>query len=216
VKTEDTPVHGTIRTLITLILSLALIAGVTGCKKPKQQRLDGERVWTPNWYSNTSTERDGTLVETAQATMATFELAEMAAVNAARQNMALTIEGRVDVLQRAFQEQVNAISDADVLLRFQNANAVVASTTLRGSSIEKKETFEMNDGNYRCYVMLELDAALIDKNYLDAMRDIRLLETRLRSSEAWAELERRAQRLRDERNSNGPLPPMTDDEINGG
>ena len=200
-----------IRTLIVLALVASFVSVLPGCKKPRRQRLAGEQVWTPDWYNRTSTERDGTLVETAQATMATFELAEMAAVNAARQNMALTIEGRIDVLQRAFQEQVNAINDPDVLLRFQNANAVVASTTLRGSSVERKQTYELNDGNFRCYVMLELDSAWIDKNYLDALRDIRLLETRLRSSEAWAELERRAAELREER-SRGALPPMTDDE----
>ena len=203
-----------IRTLVTLSLAATLVVGLTGCKRPKRERLDGVQVWTPDWYARSATERDGTLVETSQATMATFELAEMAAVNSARQNMALTIEGRVDVLQRAFQEQVNAINDPDVLLRFQNANAVVASTSLRGSTVARKQTYRLDDGNYRCYVLMELDSAWIDKNYLDALRDIRLLETRLRSSEAWAELERRAQQLRDERNR-GVLPPMTDDEISG-
>jgi hypothetical protein len=197
-----------------LALVATLLTALPGCKRPKRERLNGTQVWTPDWYNRSPTEKDGTLVETAQATMATFELAEMAAVNAARQNMALTIEGRVDVLQRGFQEQVNAIDDPDVLLRFQNANAIVASTSLRGSTVDRKQTYRLDDGNYRCYVMMTLDSAWIDKNYLDALRDIRLLETRLRSSEAWAELERRAQQLRDERNR-GVLPPMTDEEITG-
>ena len=125
---------------------------------------------------------------------------------------ALNIQTRVDVLQRTFQEQVNSLNDPEVLLRFQNINNVVASTTLRGSYVEKKETYIEPDATYRSFVLVRLNGADIDKNYLDSMRQIQLLETRLRSSEAWKELERRADQLRLE---DGTIPPLTDRELQG-
>ncbi len=130
--------------------------------------------------------------------------------------MALAIESRVDVLQRSFTEQIETPADPELLERFQDMNNVVASTTLRGSHVVRKETYREDDGQYRTFVLMELSGADLDKNYVDAMRELGILENRLRSGEAWAELERRAQELRDERARDGAMGPMTDAEILGG
>jgi hypothetical protein len=203
---------------LAALLCAACIAGMTGCKKVKvkPERTSVVKTFTPSWYDVSARSEDRTLIETAQANMATRELAEAAAINSARANLALTIETRVDVLQRNFTEQVNALNDPEVLRRFQDANNIVASTTLRGSYLARKETYIEPDGSYRSFVMMRLDGGDIDLNYFDALRQIQLLETRLRSSEAWSELEKRAKELRDERNRSGALPPMTDREIRGG
>lgn len=200
----------------------ALALAAAGCqanrvKPPKvlPERTEVTRIFTPEWYEVDPSEADGRFIATAQAVGATPTMSEALAVNQARQSLALTIQSRVDVLQRNFQEQIEAAGDLRLLQRFQDVNAVVASQSLRGSVVRRKETYVEPDGTYRTFVLMELDNRVVDAAYLDRLRQADELETRLRSGEAWAELERRARELREER-ARGGMPPMTDREIMGG
>jgi hypothetical protein len=208
-------------TLRPQVLFLAALAGglslAAGCKstEPKivAERSEVTRAFSPAWYEETPRSESGSIYKTAQAVGANPVVSENLAVNLARQEMALSIESRVDVMQRNFQEQIEAADDLDLLQRFQDVNTIVASKTLRGSHVIRKETYVEDDGTYRTFVLMELDGRELDANYLDELKAVEELETRLRSSEAWAELERRARELRQERG--GDFGPMTDEEIRG-
>jgi len=203
---------------LTLLLVAAPLA-LPGCSNgPKvvDERSQVVRAFSPEWYEASPRDENGTIRKTAQAVGAKPRISEAFAINQARQSMALAIESRVDVLQRSFTEQIETPADPELLERFQDMNNVVASTTLRGSHVVRKETYREDDGQYRTFVLMELSGADLDKNYVDAMRELGILENRLRSGEAWAELERRAQELRDERARDGAMGPMTDAEILGG
>ena len=209
------------RTALALTAIVALGAlGACQANRVKQPKVLPEhtevtRAFTPKWYDVDPTKDDGLLVTTAQALGANPTISESLAINQARQAMALTIDARVDVLQRNFQEQVQATGDLRLLQRFQGVNAIVASYALRGSVVRRKETYVESNGTYRTFVLMELDDRAIDSAYLSRLKQIEELETRLRSGEAWSELERRARELREERSRKG-LPPMTDKEIMGG
>ncbi len=203
------------------LAAVVLVAPIAGCKRnrvkqPKvlPERTEVTRAFEPVWYQTEPQSADGRLMVTAQAVGANQTIAESLAVNQARQALALTIDARVDVLQRNFQEQVEAADDLRLLQRFQDVNAVVASYALRGSSVKRKETYVEPNGYYKTFVLMELDDRYVDSAYHDRLKQIEELETRLRSGEAWAELERRALELRNERNRGG-IPPMTDNEIMG-
>ena len=207
--------------LAVALAAVVLVAPIAGCKRnrvkqPKvlPERTEVTRAFEPAWYQADPLSADGRLVVTAQAVGANQTIAESLAVNQARQAMALTIDSRVDVLQRNFQEQVEALDDLRLLQRFQDVNAVVASYALRGSVVKRKETYVEPNGYYKTFVLMELDDRYIDSAYYERLKQIEELETRLRSGEAWSELERRARELREERNRGG-IPPMTDREIMG-
>jgi|GEM_PF-1773379 len=202
------------------LVAVALIA-LPGCQngRLKQPTVALERsvvtrIFTPAWYEVDPEEADGRFLATAQAVGANPTIAEALAINQARQSLALTIEARVDVLQRNFQEQIEAADDLRLLQRFQDVNTVVASQSLRGSVVRRKETYVEPDGTYRTFVLMELDNRVVDAAYLDRLKQADELETRLRSGEAWAELERRARELREER-ARGGTSPLTDREIMG-
>ena len=203
--------------------AVILSAPMIGCKRNrvKQAKVLPERTevtmaFSPAWYNAAPYDEEGRLVTTAQGVGANPTISESLAINQARQAMALSIDTRVDVLQRNFQEQVEAANDLRLLQRFQDVNAVVASHALRGSVVVRKETYvEPNGDDYRTFVMMELDDRFVDAAYHDRLKQMQELETRLRSGEAWAELERRARELREER-ARGGVPPMTDREIMGG
>lgn len=204
------------------MLALAAATILTGCrsahvKQPKvlAERTEVTRIFTPQWYETDAINEDGNLVTTAQAVGVNPTISESFAINQARQAMALTIDSRVDVLQRNFQEQIEAADDLNLLQRFQDVNAIVVSQSLHGSVVQRKETYIEPNGDYRTFVMMELDGRTIDAAYLDQLRRLDEIETRLRSGEAWAELERRAKELREEKAHNGS-PPMSDREIQGG
>ncbi len=200
----------------------AAAATLTGCqsthvKQPKvlPERTEVTRIFTPKWYEAEPINEAGQLVTTAQAVGVNPTISESLAINQARQAMALTIDSRVDVLQRNFQEQIEAAGDLNLLQRFQDVNAIVVSQSLHGSVVKRKETYLEPNGDYRTFVLMELDNRTVDASYLDQLRRRDELETRLRSGEAWAELERRAKELRDENGQRG-LPPMSDREIRDG
>lgn len=201
----------------TTFVLLAASAVLTGCSNGPRVLHEKSQVtlaFSPDWYEASPRDENGTIRKTAQGVGAKPRIAESFAVNQARQQMALAIESRVDVLQRAFTEQIETDADPEVLERFQDANTIVASTTLRGSHVVRKETYLEDDGQYRTFVLMELSGVDLEKNYIDAMRELGLLETRLRSGETWAELERRAAELRRERERRGATP-LTDEQIRG-
>ncbi len=208
--------------LLVLAVCASALALTAGCKskrnsKPKISVTPTEvtRVFTPEWYEETPRRDDGLFVETSQALGVTPSLSESIAINIARQRLATTIESRVDALQRNFQEELDTSVGPDLLQRFQNINAIVTSRTIYGSHVVRKETYLEGD-QYRTFVLLELDGREIDSAYLDNLKEYEELETRLRSSEAWAELERRARELREERQRGRNRSPMTDREIRSG
>jgi hypothetical protein len=200
------------------VLAMGLAAGCKS-KSPPQPKVVAERAevtraFSPPWYEQTPRSDEASIYKTAQGVGANPVVAESFAVNQARQEMALSIDSRVDVMQRSFQEQIEAADDLDLLHRFQDVNTIVTSKTLHGSHVIRKETYLEPDGTYRTFVLMELDGRELAANYLDELKAIEQLETRLRSSEAWAELERRALELRQER-QRGVVGPMTDQEIRG-
>jgi hypothetical protein len=186
-------------------LSLGLTAGCQS--KPKAP----PQPFVPAWYEETPRSEDGNIYKTAQAVGANPVVSENLAINLARQEMALSIDARVDVMQRNFQEQIEAAGDLELLQRFQDVNTIVASKTLYGSHVIRKEAYLEPDGTYRTFVLMELDGRELDLNYLNELKQVQELETRLRSGEAWAELERKALELRKERG--GDFGPVTDEEI---
>jgi hypothetical protein len=200
--------------------ALGLLA-MGGCKASNKgarpnvhaERTDVVRIFTPDWYDETPRGDDKSIYKTAQSVGASPVMAENLSINQARQEMALSIDARVDALQRNFQEQLEAMDELDLLQRFQDANTIVASKSLRGSHVVRKETYVEDNGTYRCFVLMQMDGREIDAAMLDAARQIEALETRLRSSEAWQEMERRAKELRMEKG--GGIPPITDKELMG-
>ncbi|MHC4349971.1 MAG: hypothetical protein ACYS15_15760, partial [Planctomycetota bacterium] len=125
---------------------------------------------SPEWYEETPRSENGSVYKTAQAIGANPVVSENLAVNLARQEMALSIDSRVDVMQRNFQEQIEAADQLDLLQRFQDVNTIVASKTLHGSHVIRKETYVEDDGNYRTFVLMELDGRELDANYLDELK----------------------------------------------
>ncbi|MCB9847595.1 MAG: hypothetical protein H6814_04200 [Phycisphaeraceae bacterium] len=204
-----------------ILVGLAVVA-FSGCasNKPRQPRQVAQhdeviRAFSPEWYGTTLRDAEGRILKTAQAVGANPTISESLAINIARQAMAMAVDARVDSLQRNFQEQLEAGDELDLIQRFQDANNIVTSTALRGSHVVRKETYVEDGGRFRTFVMMQLDPREIDASVLDAAKAVEALETRLRSSETWEELERRARELREERLRGGAVGPMTDREIRG-
>ncbi|MHC4306327.1 MAG: hypothetical protein ACYSW2_17880, partial [Planctomycetota bacterium] len=100
---------------------LGLMAGCSS-KQPPQPKVVAERTeviqaFSPEWYEETPRSENGSVYKTAQAIGANPVVSENLAVNLARQEMALSIDSRVDVMQRNFQEQIEAADELDLLQR---------------------------------------------------------------------------------------------------
>ncbi len=197
-------------------LTAAFLAG--GCQTGRPQssqlhtdqtgavsdRTDLVRDFAPDWYREIPATANGIIYESAQGRGATPNMSENLAINQARQEMAVSIESRVDVLQRSFQEQIASSGNLQLTQRFEDVNTIVASKSLLGSHVVRKETLREPEGTYRTFVLMKLDGREIDANLLDAADADEDLEATLRGSAAWAELERRAMELREEQGQTAP------------
>jgi len=205
------------RIIICSTLLGATGAGLIGCtsNRPPQPRQIAEhseviRAFSPEWYETTPKGGGNLISKTAQAVGVNPIISESLAINIARQAMAMSVESRVDAMQRNFLEQLEASKDFDLIRRFQDASTIVTSTALRGSHVVRKETYLEDDGTYRTFVLMQLDPREIDASVLDTAKAIENLETRLQPSEAWSDLVRRTNQWREEHRKDTADDPKTD------
>jgi hypothetical protein len=181
---------------------------LTGCQNESTSEIasGGKRVLAepevlvpaePEWYSELPAE-DEKIYATANAVSPDRQMAEKIAGREARVALARHLEVMVNGLQRGFEEQLTLQGDFELLQSSQEVAETVTHTTLVGSRVDKKETHLTPKGNYRVFVRMELDRDLVRQNYLDEVRKYQELETRLRASDAFKEMERRVEDYRRE------------------
>jgi hypothetical protein len=198
------------RWMFLVVAPLLILGGCQPKTKVVPEKTTVTRAWAPDWYEQTPRDDDGTVRKTAQGLGATQEISEEMAIMQARVFMAQSLQVQVEALQKQFKEQFERSGDLTVLQRFQSATSMVTDQAIRGSHVVRKETYLEDDGNWRTFVLMELDGREIDLAMVEAVEgddpmDMEL-ETRLRSSTAWAELEQRADELRAERTGDEESP----------
>ena len=141
----------------------------------------------PSWFLEPPT-TDKFIFAAGTATSRDIQLAKDKASQAARLEIAKSLETQFTSLTKRFQEEVGTELEAQYLDQFTQATKEVINTTLVGVTIDQTE-MRNEEGVFRCYILVKLDLDRSNKMLLDKIRQQEQLYTRFRSTEVFQELE---------------------------
>jgi hypothetical protein len=170
--------------LLSVLISILLLSACGGSKELAKT----ETGDIPEWYLSTPTAPDY-IFAAASSTSRDMDLAINKASTEARAGIARNLEAKVNSMQKKFEEEVGQGENSEYLSQFTQATKIVVSKELSGSRIAEKKL--VKDGsNWRAYVLAKYPIGAAQKAFLKQISDNTNLYTRVRSTEAFKELER--------------------------
>ena len=193
---------------IKLISSAVAIAiGLSACQKQNMMTPDlvykSEVVKTqvemiPNWYMNIPSD-DEIIYSSGTANAPDMQLAVDIAILNAKTVLADRINGKLDGMTKSFIAKIGSTDlDASVLTEIEKTTKnIIASVDVSGYKVDKSKI--LRDGiQYRAYVLLAYDNEEATKIMMNRMRKDRMVYSRLRSTQAWKELEKEVNKSKEE------------------
>ena len=181
-----------------VITMLALTAGVllmTGCaaSKPVSE--------IPSWYLDLPDDPN-MLFGVGSGESSRMQTARDKATQAARNNLAQSVEVKFDGLTKQFTEEVGVAGNSEVLEYFVEATKSVVSTVLIGAATDKAKILEK--GNvYVAYILIKMDAAAPNKAWMDKLSQQDVMYTKFRASQTFQELEAETKKFEEYKESGG-------------
>ena len=136
------------------------------------------------------------LYATATMTSRDLQVAVQKAQTAARTDLAQQMSTRLGNLTKQFQEEVGLGDDSELLQQFTSATKIVTDQTLVGSQMDQQE-IETEGGMYRAYVLMSLPIGQANHLLMQKIRENENLYTRFRATQAFEELNRELEAIRE-------------------
>ena len=173
---------------------LAFAATVAACHHgpsvttlPQVKRDDAGRI-VPDWYVNPPRD-ERTIVATASATSADMQLALTKAQTVARATLAEQMDATYNVLTKQFAEEVGRDSTGQLLEQFTRTVEGVVHATLVNTT-PREQHLQREPGAYRAFVLMSVARADVAARLLREIKANEILYTRLRSTQAFKDLEK--------------------------
>jgi len=152
----------------------------------------------PSWYKKMP-EKKGSIFTVGSATAPDLQLAVDVATLNAKTTLADRINGKLDGMTKQFIAKMGSNDiDASVLTEVEKVSKnVIASVDVAGYNPVKVDVFP-SGVQYRAFVLLEYNDKNAWKIIMNRLRKDRMVYSRIRSTEAWKELERDVQKSKKE------------------
>ena len=194
---------------ITTVSAIALAVGLNACANKDEIALQPEVVYKtekvatqidniPEWYM-TMPESDDTIFSSGTATAPDMQLAVDIAIMNAKTTLADRINGKLDSMTKSFVAKIGSDDlDTSVLEEIEKTSKnVIASVDVAGYNVGEMDITQ--DGvQYRAYVLLAYNNEEATKVLMNRLRKDRMIYSRLRSTEAWKELEKEVNKSKNE------------------
>ena len=194
---------------VTTISAIALAVGLNACANKDEMALQPEVVYKtekvatqidniPEWYM-TMPESDDTIFSSGTATAPDMQLAVDIAIMNAKTTLADRINGKLDSMTKSFVAKIGSDDlDTSVLEEIEKTSKnVIASVDVAGYNVGEMDITQ--DGvQYRAYVLLAYNNEEATKVLMNRLRKDRMIYSRLRSTEAWKELEKEVNKSKNE------------------
>ena len=164
----------------------------------KTEQVSKQITNIPDWYMNVPTDEEA-IYSSGSAKAPDLQLAVDIAILNAKTVLADRINGKLSSMTKTFVAKIGSSDlDTNVLSEIEKVSKnVVAEVDVAGYSVTKSDVTQ--DGTqYRAYVLLEYSNEEAIKIMLNRMRKDRMVYSRLRSTEAWKELENQVDKSKDE------------------
>ena len=152
----------------------------------------------PEWYLNIPS-ADDTIYSSGSARAPDLQLAVDIAIMNAKTTLADRINGKLDSMTKSFVAKIGATDlDTSVLNEIEKTSKnVIASVDVAGYVVDKSDITQEGT-QYRAYVLLAYNSEEATKMMMNRMKRDRMIYSRIRSTEAWKELENEVNKSKDE------------------
>ena len=152
----------------------------------------------PEWYLNIPS-ADDTIYSSGSARAPDLQLAVDIAIMNAKTTLADRINGKLDSMTKSFVAKIGSNDlDTSVLNEIEKTSKnVIASVDVAGYIIDKSDVTQEGT-QYRAYVLLAYNSEEATKIMMNRMKRDRMIYSRIRSTEAWKELEDEVNKSKDE------------------
>ena len=152
----------------------------------------------PEWYLNIPS-ADDTIYSSGSARAPDLQLAVDIAIMNAKTTLADRINGKLDSMTKSFVAKIGSDDlDTSVLNEIEKTSKnVIASVDVAGYIIDKSDVTQEGT-QYRAYVLLAYNSEEATKIMMNRMKRDRMIYSRIRSTEAWKELEEEVNKSKDE------------------
>ena len=196
---------------IKLISSVVAIAiGLGACQTNKESITSNPQIvyqtntvsqqveQIPEWYLNIPS-ADDTIYSSGSAKAPDLQLAVDVAVMNAKSTLADRINGKLDSMTKSFVAKIGSSDlDTSVLNEIEKVSKnVIASVDVAGYIIDKSDVTQEGT-QYRAYVLLAYNNEEATKVLMNRMKRDKMIYSRIRSTEAWRELENEVDKSKDE------------------
>ena len=196
---------------IKLISSVVAIAiGLGACQTNKESITSNPQIvyqtntvsqqveQIPEWYLNIPS-ADDTIYSSGSARAPDLQLAVDIAIMNAKTTLADRINGKLDSMTKSFVAKIGSTDlDTSVLTEIEKTSKnVIASVDVAGYVVDKSDITQEGT-QYRAYVLLAYNSEEATKMMMNRMKRDRMIYSRIRSTEAWKELEEEVNKSKDE------------------
>ena len=196
---------------IKLISSVVAIAiGLSACQTNKESITANPQIvyqtntvskqieQIPEWYFNIPS-GDDTIYSSGSARAPDLQLAVDIAIMNAKTTLADRINGKLDSMTKSFVAKIGSNDlDTSVLNEIEKVSKnVIASVDVAGYIIDKSDVTQEGT-QYRAYVLLAYNNEEATKVLMNRMKRDKMIYSRIRSTEAWKELENEVDKSKDE------------------
>ena len=152
----------------------------------------------PEWYLNIPT-ADDTIYSSGSARAPDLQLAVDIAIMNAKTTLADRINGKLDSMTKSFVAKIGSTDlDTSVLNEIEKTSKnVIASVDVAGYVVDKSDITQEGT-QYRAYVLLAYNSEEATKIMMNRMKRDRMIYSRIRSTEAWKELEDEVNKSKEE------------------
>ena len=196
---------------IKLISSAVAIAiGLSACQTNKESIMGRPEVVykystvnqqiekIPEWYLQIPS-ADDTIYSSGSAKAPDLQLAVDIAIMNAKTTLADRINGKLDSMTKSFVAKIGSNDlDTSVLTEIEKTSKnVIASVDVAGYVVDKSDITQEGT-QYRAYVLLAYNSEEATKIMMNRMKRDRMIYSRIRSTEAWKELEDEVNKSKEE------------------
>ena len=152
----------------------------------------------PEWYLNIPS-ADDTIYSSGSARAPDLQLAVDIAIMNAKTTLADRINGKLDSMTKSFVAKIGSDDlDSSVLNEIEKTSKnVIASVDVAGYVVDKSDITQEGT-QYRAYVLLAYNSEEATKMMMNRMKRDRMIYSRIRSTEAWKELENEVNKSKEE------------------
>ena len=196
---------------IKLISSVVAIAiGLGACQTNKESITSNPQIvyqtntvsqqveQIPEWYLNIPT-ADDTIYSSGSAKAPDLQLAVDIAIMNAKTTLADRINGKLDSMTKSFVAKIGSNDlDTSVLTEIEKTSKnVIASVDVAGYVVDKSDITQEGT-QYRAFVLIAYNNEEATKIMMNRMKRDKMIYSRIRSTEAWKELEDEVNKSKDE------------------